>query len=165
MADEQNLEEIEKHAQWEERNNRLQTARFLRTLAVRIATLEKLVYVPGLWRCAKCELKLVSNIMCASTGNMAANNSPQQCANGCGPMWRVTEREAGNDMIERCTKLQERLAALEAGGMVMVPVCATADMKAAGRAHLPYNSEFANTDDDAESVWDAMLAARPQGGK
>ena len=66
-----------------------------------IERLERLVYVPGLWSCPKCKLKLVSNTMHAGTGLMSANNDPQQCANGCGPMWRVTERDAGNDLCDR----------------------------------------------------------------
>jgi hypothetical protein len=63
--------------------------------------LERLVYVPGLWRCAKCRCHLtVTNIHVAS-GQFSAGTEPQQCPNGCGPMWRVTEREAGNQLVDR----------------------------------------------------------------
>ena len=76
------------------------------------AELERKVYVPGLWRCAKCEFEIVSTNLHASTGNFSANNSPQQCANGCGPMWRVTERDAGNRMVDRYDALREQNAEL-----------------------------------------------------
>ena len=69
-----------------------------------IERLERLVYVPGLWRCPKCQFNLVSNTLHAGTGMVSADNKPQQCANGCGPMWRVTERDAGNDLIDRAEK-------------------------------------------------------------
>ena len=69
-----------------------------------IERLESLVYVPGLWRCPKCQLNLVSNTLHAGPGLVSANNNPQQCVNGCGPMWRVTERDAGNDLIDRAEK-------------------------------------------------------------
>ena len=86
-----------------------------------IERLEKLVYVPGLWRCAKCNLRLVSNTLYADSGKMTANNSPQQCVNGCGPMWRVTEREAANEQIDQNIALREELASIKAGDSVVVP--------------------------------------------
>lgn len=52
--------------------------------------LASLVYVPGLWRCAKCKLDLIASVL--SPGGVSANEAPQTCPNECGPMWRVTER-------------------------------------------------------------------------
>lgn len=75
---------------------------------------ERLVYVPGVLKCAKCKLVLVSTFLDAKTGNMAANSSPQQCPNGCGPMWRRTERDAGNDLCDRLESSEAKLAASEA---------------------------------------------------
>lgn len=66
-----------------------------------VADLEKLVYVPGVTKCAKCACVLVSNTLDASSGRIAANRSPQDCPNGCGPMWRVTQRDVGNDLVDR----------------------------------------------------------------
>ena len=77
-----------------------------------IERLERLVYVPGLWSCPKCKLKLISNTLHAGTGLVSANNSPQQCANGCGPMWRVTERDAGNDLCDRAEKAADDIKRL-----------------------------------------------------
>lgn len=73
--------------------------------------LEHLVYVPGIWKCAKCALSLVSNTLNANTGAMKANTSPQECLNGCGPMWRVTERDAGNDLCDRLDAASLKLRA------------------------------------------------------
>lgn len=67
----------------------------------RIAELEDLVYVPGLWRCAKCKCGVTSQILNVARGDVRANNEPQQCPNGCGPLWRVTERDAGNELADR----------------------------------------------------------------
>jgi hypothetical protein len=74
-------------------------------LRAEITRLERLVYVPGVWRCAKCKLSLVSTNLHADSGEMSANNSPQTCPNGCGPMWRKTEREAGNELCDKCEDL------------------------------------------------------------
>lgn len=63
--------------------------------------LEALVYVPGLWKCAKCKCAVVSNRFNVARGTMYANKKPQQCPNECGPMWRVTERDAGNELADR----------------------------------------------------------------
>jgi hypothetical protein len=70
-------------------------------LRARVAELEQLVYVPGVMRCAKCKCSLVTTILDANSGRFAADSSPQTCPNGCGPMWRKTEREAGNELIDQ----------------------------------------------------------------
>lgn len=43
---------------------------------------------------------------------MSANNSPQECPNGCGPMWRLTERQAGNEAIDRMETMQDEINTL-----------------------------------------------------
>jgi hypothetical protein len=73
----------------------------LAALKAEVTRLEKLVYVPGVWKCAKCGYGLVSTNLHPDSGRFSANNSPQQCPNGCGPMWRKTERDAGNELIAR----------------------------------------------------------------
>jgi hypothetical protein len=87
----------------------------------RSTELDALAHVPGLWRCGKCELKLVASVLHAPTGTIGANTKPQQCANGCGPMWRVTERQAGNGLVDaqeallsRAEAAEKRLAEVEA---------------------------------------------------
>lgn len=73
-----------------------------------VSRLEALVYVPGVWRCPKCQLSLVSTILDASSGRIAANKEPQRCPNDCGPMWRVTERDAGNRLVDDMDREVER---------------------------------------------------------
>jgi hypothetical protein len=88
--------------------------------AERIKELEKLVYVPGMRKCAKCKCVLISNFLHADSGMIAANNKPQQCPNDCGPMWPVTERESGNEMADRLIEAQAKLqSAFNAGAEAM----------------------------------------------
>lgn len=94
--------------------------------------LEKLVYVPGVWKCAKCGCGLVSTNIHAESGKFSANTSPQQCPNDCGPMWRRTEREAGNELVDRLEKMLERAEKAEAEHDAAVRDLATiADMEGA----------------------------------
>lgn len=74
---------------------------YILSLLGRIAELENLVYVPGLWRCPKCKCGVHSTVMSAVSGAMRANVEPQRCPNDCGPMWRVTERDAGNELADQ----------------------------------------------------------------
>lgn len=87
-------------------------------LQARNAELEKLVYVPGLWRCAKCEFQLIQANLNANDGSVTARDKPgDKCPNCDSPLWRVTEREAGNKVIDDSEKhfarLQARVAELE----------------------------------------------------
>ena len=75
--------------------------------------LAKQVYVPGLWKCAKCKCTVVSTLIDANSGRFAANHEPQQCPNDCGPMWRVTEREGGNNVADALDRMLERAEAAE----------------------------------------------------
>lgn len=82
-------------------------------LRAKVAELEKLVYVPGTRKCAKCGFVLVTTNMHVNHGTFSADNSPKECANGCGPMWPVTERAAGNDMVDRYEEQVARAVAAE----------------------------------------------------
>lgn len=84
--------------------------------AAEIAQLSKLVYVPGLWRCAKCKCQVVSQTLHVNVGAVSANNEPQECPNKCGPMWRLTERDAGNDLADRLEKQHAEIERL--GGLL-----------------------------------------------
>lgn len=88
----------------------------LAPLLSEIARLEKLVYVPGVWKCAKCGCGLISTTLHVDVGAFSANNLPQQCPNGCGPMWRRTERDAGNELIDQMDSVRD--AALEQAAKV-----------------------------------------------
>lgn len=80
-----------------------------RELKAELAKLEKLVYVPGLWKCAKCNFNLVQANLHAHTGQVSARNEPgDKCPNCDVPLWRVTERQAGNDMADRAEEQMHR---------------------------------------------------------
>jgi len=80
----------------------------------RIEQLEKQVYLAGHWSCPKCKFYLVSTNLHVSSGGFSANNEPQQCANGCGPMWKVTHEQSADTMVDRCEKQTDRIEQLEA---------------------------------------------------
>lgn len=80
-----------------------------------VERLNRLVYVPGLWRCAKCEFNLIQATMNASSGTVTARNTPgAKCPNCESPLWRVTEREAGNKLIDEAYETSDRIKELEA---------------------------------------------------
>ena len=76
--------------------------------------LSKQVYLDGHWSCPKCKFYLVSTSFYAGDGSMAPNTEPQKCANGCGPMWKVTHEQSANMMVDRCEKQTTRIEQLEA---------------------------------------------------
>jgi hypothetical protein len=78
-----------------------------------IARLEEMVYVPGLWRCTKCDCRTMRHEVRVADGAFRGLNDPQQCPNGCGPMWRVTERDAGNDLAEKVGQMGAQIADMQ----------------------------------------------------
>jgi rubrerythrin len=84
-------------------------------LRKRIAELESLVYVPGLWRCAKCKFQLVQSCIRADDGAVGLRDDPGEiCPNCNAPLWRVTERDAGNELVDRGMEQIERAERAEA---------------------------------------------------
>lgn len=57
--------------------------------------------MPGVFECAKCGLVLVASTLHVQTGGVSADAEPQQCANGCGPMWPLTYRKAYQQLLDR----------------------------------------------------------------
>lgn len=84
-----------------------------------VARLMELVYVPGAWRCPKCNLRLIASTLSMGDGGMYANNEPQECANGCGSMWRVTEREDRQEAQRFGIEQAEALATLQSSAPVV----------------------------------------------
>jgi hypothetical protein len=79
------------------------------------ARLARLVYVPGQWRCAKCKFTLIQANLNANDGTVTARDQPgEKCRNCDSPLWRVTERDAGNEMIDRAAEAFEAKRAAEA---------------------------------------------------
>lgn len=78
-------------------------------LQAEVARLEGLVYVPGLWKCAKCSFQLFQSSLNANTGAVSIRDDPgDKCPNCTTPLWRVTERQAGNDLVDRWRNELER---------------------------------------------------------
>jgi rubrerythrin len=79
-----------------------------------VEKLRSQVYVPGLWRCAKCSFHLSQANLNMHDGSVTSRNDPgDKCPNCNVPLWRVTEREAGNQMVDRCEELLRRVQELE----------------------------------------------------
>lgn len=69
--------------------------------ALALRSLVQLAHVPGLTKCDKCGFSLLSNNLHAETGDVSARDEPSICPNDGTPMRRVTEREAGNELLDR----------------------------------------------------------------
>lgn len=81
---------------------------------------DKLKYVSGKFRCAKCGLVLYSRTINMSDGGVYNNNEPTICSNNCGPMWRISVKdelaEVGkrlDGMALEVIKYKEKLQSIE----------------------------------------------------
>ena len=84
-------------------------------LRIECENLARQVYVPGLWRCPKCEFELCQATLYAATGAVGARDEPgDKCPNCNSPLWRVSERAARNDMVKRYEQELERNRLLDA---------------------------------------------------
>lgn len=84
-------------------------------LVAEVERLEKLVYVPGLWRCAKCNFTLIQRNLNAADGTVTDRDTPgDKCPNCAGPLWRVSERDERREMDKRAEELFARATAAEA---------------------------------------------------
>ena len=80
-----------------------------------IEALERQVFVPGLWRCPKCDFHLVQSTLYAATGNVRPRDDPgDKCPNCNVLLWRVSERQNGKQMADRCEEQMARAVAAEA---------------------------------------------------
>ena len=88
--------------------------------------LEKLVYVPELWRCPKCEFQLIQANLNAGDGSVTARDQPgDKCPNCNSPLWRVTERDAGNKLIDDAERVcREASARVEEARAKAIEECA-----------------------------------------
>lgn len=84
-------------------------------LKTRLADAEALVYVPGQWRCAKCNFTHQQMVLSASTGTIAAQDKPgEQCPNCRSPLWRTTWKQEASEMLDRATEQMEARKSAEA---------------------------------------------------
>lgn len=65
-------------------------------------------WVPGRFRCAKCNLGLTASTLYLQSGTIGVNNEPQECSNGCGPMWRVTWEQEAKELSENIVSCVDR---------------------------------------------------------
>ena len=92
----------------------------LRAAEERAEKAESLVYVPGLWKCAKCNFTLVQSNLNAFDGTVTARDTPgDKCPNCNMPLWRVTWKQDRNEVYELCEQQidRARLAEAQAAGM------------------------------------------------
>lgn len=84
------------------------------SLSSRCAELERLVYVPGLWRCAKCDFTLLQSNLNALDGTVTARDTPgDKCPNCNSPLWRVSERDAHKDAMDTAERFWNEKQDLE----------------------------------------------------
>lgn len=70
------------------------------------------LYIPGEHECAKCKLTLLSSNLYVGDGSIGPNKEPQQCPNGCGPMWRVTWESRARESMKLYSQALEQFEAL-----------------------------------------------------
>ena len=76
--------------------------------------------VPGVWRCAKCEFRLVQSTLNARDGTVSPRDQPgEPCPNCASPLWRVSwEQEAhegyriAEQQMDRAIRAEARIAGL-----------------------------------------------------
>lgn len=84
-------------------------------LSAELAEAKSQLYVPGRWRCPKCKFGLMQMKLRASDGAVGVRDDPgEKCPNCDTPLWRVTEREAGDELAERCQEYLQRAVKAEA---------------------------------------------------
>lgn len=72
--------------------------------------MDHLKFVPGHFECKKCGFHLIAKTLYMKSGTVGSNNKPQECSNGCGPMWRVSWQDYANTLYQRLETLAERAA-------------------------------------------------------
>lgn len=78
-------------------------------LRAEVERLGRLVYAPGLWRCAKCDFQLVQSNLNANTGTVTARDNPgDKCPNCDVPMWRVTWKDNALESQREAEAMFER---------------------------------------------------------
>lgn len=92
-------------------------ARHLTRAQETIDALEKLVYLPGQWRCPKCNFRLTQSNLYMASGAVGPRDDPgDKCPNCNGPLWRVSAMDdrneafkTANDTFGRVEKLRTAL--------------------------------------------------------
>ena len=66
-------------------------------------------FVPGHWRCAKCNFRLITSTLNAADSTVTARDEPgEHCPNDGQPLWRMTWRELATEQADRAVEAAER---------------------------------------------------------
>ena len=76
---------------------------------------EALVYVPGFWKCAKCNFVLQQSNLNAHDGTVTPRDEPgDRCPNCASPLWRVSWKEEAADRLATVGRFFDDLTSLRA---------------------------------------------------
>jgi hypothetical protein len=114
------------------------------------------IHIPGVWRCAKCQFRLIQSNLNAQDGTVTARDEASApCPNCAVPLWRVTWREEAEDLIRTQDETWGR--ALEAGKRY------GDELREAARALVEwYDGEFI---EGADELFKALRLAASTGEK
>ncbi|HGN8793793.1 TPA: hypothetical protein ACK1ZR_003716 [Klebsiella michiganensis] len=79
---------------------------YIERLELRIAELESEVKFPGVMRCNTCGFSR-THVIATPDGMRAGKSEPENCPNGCGPMWHDTYRRQYDELHDAYTALRE----------------------------------------------------------
>ncbi|WP_347271190.1 hypothetical protein [Rhizorhabdus histidinilytica] len=83
-------------------------------LAREFKRMRELIYIPGVFQCAKCSFRLVQSNLNAQDGTVTARDVPgEKCPNDGSPMWRVTYRDDVSYSYDRWEEQVNRAVAAE----------------------------------------------------
>lgn len=90
-------------------------------IAEAIEALEKKVYIPGQWRCPKCEFRLTQSNLYAATGTVGPRDEPgDKCPNCNSPLWRVSAMEDRNEAYKCANNTFDRLEKLSTAAQSLI---------------------------------------------
>jgi len=82
------------------------------------------LYVPGVWRCAKCEFELIQSNLNANDGTVTARDTPgDKCPNCDTTLWRVSWKAWATDLGKRLDETWDELQALKKSSNDELPPC------------------------------------------
>lgn len=77
--------------------------------------LHRKVYAPGVWKCAKCNFRLLQANLNAADGTVTVRDAPgDKCPNCEGPLWRVSWKDEANENLDIGEQQVARAVAAEA---------------------------------------------------
>lgn len=71
-------------------------------------------FVPGAWRCPKCNFRLLQSNLNAADGTVTARDTPgDKCPNCDGPLWRISWKDEAQENLSLAENQLERALAAE----------------------------------------------------